>query len=195
MRHIFVFALAIATSTAAYAEIITFEEFTATNGSGIGLRNQYQYLGVEFTLGFAHTYDDVSAGDPGGFGISADGNHQFLGVRATEPTIRIQFDAPVQQFSLRAVQGGIPFTGDSLDIVAWDGQQIVDTVFTSFGFGQGWTTIEIDGSFDVLTLSAGGFTGNAMFGIDNLQWARVPSPGVLSLVGIAGGLAARRRRA
>ncbi|MEZ6164806.1 MAG: hypothetical protein R3B67_10255 [Phycisphaerales bacterium] len=195
MRNLLILSTALTFSATANAELITFDESAATNGAGLGLTNEYQSLGVSFTAGFAHTYDGISDGDPGGFGIDGDGSVQFLGIRSAQPTVRIQFDSSVEQVSLRAIQGGIPFPTDSLNIVAWNGLQQVDAHFIGFNFGSSWITVNLSGTIDAITISGTGTTGAAAFGIDNLQWTTVPAPGACTAFGLVGLATLRRRRA
>jgi hypothetical protein len=90
-----------------------------------------------------------------------------------------------------------PFGGGLYVYLFDDGNQVAVTEHTPAwgGIGDTWFDITTDGGsvFDEVRLLGFGFTPTTY--ADNLSWNPVPAPGTLALLGLAGVLGRRRRRA
>lgn len=175
------------------AELITFDEFDATNGSGSGLTTEYADLGMTFVSFQSHTWDIASGGSAGFVDIVGSNGPQFLGVGSPGQSIDIRFDADIFDVQLDVASALFASSTDEFTITGYLNNQVMDTQSVSGAFGSDWTTIMLTGQINRVVMSASG-RSPAHFGVDNMSWQVVPAPSSIAMLTLAGFATTRRRR-
>jgi hypothetical protein len=177
-----------------YGTTLTFDEPGGPTGNVA--TDAFQSVGIsvfDSGDGFLREVRDRT-GDPG-FGWAGTGNSAWLPFGAF-----LTFDQDLTAFSTQVWDSSgppSPFGGGMIVALFDDGnfvsQWVIDPAFG--GVGDEWIDITTDGGsvFDEVRLVGQGFPADTY--IDNLSWNVVPAPGAGALLGLAGFVGARRRRA
>ena len=84
-----------ATATSAGAEVISFDEMTATNSNCCYLTSEYLDLGVTFeTTDDGSVWGGLSNGNPGTWGLEGTNGPAFLGFNGASYSATMLFDVP-----------------------------------------------------------------------------------------------------
>ncbi len=156
---------------------------------------------LSFASGLSVTRDGSPNGGDGALAISPgsqfgniDGTTHLDGETGAEPheVVRLNFGGPVFAFGADFAS---PFSGDGIALQI--GNDVVNLDFIT-GFNVGFAGIVIDGGGSVGEIQIVGTTDPITFQelwqADNFEWAVIPTPGSIAVLGLAGVAATRRRR-
>jgi hypothetical protein len=159
-------------TTPALAQMIDFEELPASNDSRVTVSEEYAGLGAHFyTRDDGATWDGMSAGDPGGWGIDGTRGSTFLGFDGQDYTMTLDFDAPVEAFQLDVTRAmGAPrLQFDFFEVTGFLDGQLVESNAVFFNDTNRWQTLALTGPVDRVIWYGTGRRGHR-FGVDNLRW-------------------------
>jgi hypothetical protein len=163
---------ALAISLPALAQQIDFDDLPATNDSQPLISEEYAHLGVHFrATDDGATWDGMSAGDPGGFGLEGSRGTRFLGFDGTAYSMAVRFDQPVQGFELDVARasGAFPFFMDYFQVSGFLDNQLVETKSVFFGSVGAWKTVGLASEVDRVVWFGTGLLGHR-YGVDALRW-------------------------
>jgi hypothetical protein len=159
-------------ATPALSQSIDFEAMPASNDSQMTVSEEYASLGAHFgTRDDGATWDGMTAGDPGGWGIEGTRGSTFLGFDGQDYTMTLDFDTPVEAFQLdvsRAL-GAARFQFDFFEVTGYMDGQLVDSRAVFFHDTNRWQTLALTGPVDRVIWYGTGLRGHR-YGVDNLQW-------------------------
>jgi hypothetical protein len=162
----------LALSTPTLAEQIDFDDLPANNDSQRLIGDEYAHLGVRFVASDdGATWDGLSAGDPGGFGLDGSRGTRFLGFDGPGYAIAVDFDQPVQGFQLDVARalGAAPFFFDQLQLTGFRNGSRVEQRAVFFGGVGEWRTVGLSEEVDRVVWFGTGLRGHR-YGVDALRW-------------------------
>jgi len=153
----------------ALAETITFEEFPAANCNCRFLTEEYADLGIHFvTTDDGSTWDGISRGDPGNWGLEGTNGPTFLGFNGASYALTCRFDDLVSDFRLDVARSNGSQDGVFI-LEGLRGGQVVESVRVTLGAINQWSTVQLSETVDG-TRWLGQGSGFHPFGVDNVQW-------------------------
>ena len=105
----------------------------------------------------------------------------------------MEFETDVTAFSMDISRSNGSSAGQTFAIDFFDDGGLVGSDFITLGDINVWSEISFLGVFDEIQF-LGSQNGFSPFGIDDIQFVKVPAPGALCLLGLAGLIGTRRRR-
>jgi hypothetical protein len=150
------------------SEVISFEEMPAQNNGSVTLSEEYAHLGVHFSsTDDGSTWDGMSNGDPGGWGVEGTNGPTFAGFDGRSYKLTARFDAPVPAFSLDVTAtSGAP---TSFTLEGYRGGALVERNAVMLGEVNEWMNVPLTQEVDQVVIM-GSTVGIHPFGIDNLHW-------------------------
>lgn len=171
-----VFAFAVSSATAG---TLSFDDAPATNSNDLRLAEQYADRGIHFhTNNDGSTWDGISKGDPGLWGLEGSNGSTFVGFNGGSYGLAATFDTPVTNLRIDVAPslGNAGEAGFMLE--GYRAGTLVERVVVPLGAVGEWSTVGLASDVDGVRWYA---TGDAFrpFGIDNLRWRPVePAIGV-----------------
>jgi hypothetical protein len=155
---------------AAATEAISFEEIAAQNSNRATLSEEYAHLGVHFTASDdGSTWDGMSNGDPGGWGLEGTNGPTFAGFNGRSYRLVMRFDQPVPAFrvDVAAASGAIP--GGTFALEGYRNGAMVERANAVLGGVNEWMTVGLTAEVDQVVW-LGDTRGARAFGADNVHW-------------------------
>ena len=181
-------------SAVSAANVITFDEFTADNADGGMPSDRYADLGITFfSTDDGLTWNGLTAGDPGNWGISGTNGNVFSGFDGNAFGLATTFDQDVNAFSLDVSRSNGSEIGDTFSLQGWYKGHKVETQVVTLGPINQWQTVRLHTIVD-MTVWEGRGNNFHPFGVDNVQWTFVPEPATFIAVGAGSLLLLRKRR-
>lgn len=167
------------------ATVITFDESSATNdGTAYGAT----ILGATFSATNAGTWNGLSAGDPGSWGLEGTNGNQFLGFNGPYDET-VTFASAVNGFSADFSRSGGSSDG-TITLDAFNGVTLIDSTVVTLGAINTWSTLSLGDSGITSVTWSGAGTGFHPFGVDNLVFGAAAIPEPTSVILISAGLLA-----
>lgn len=183
-------------SGGANAAMIAFDDALEVLGELGNPSSFYNSQGVTISGLYLGLVGGVSNGDPGNWDLEGTVGAAFLGTnQGTSGNPTIQFSDP----QTGSIDIGVPFGWTSFFLVSGslDGSSVFSSSISinDNNSGQGtWRTFVFSSAIDTLVVQLTSGTASA-YGIDNVQFAIVPEPSSVVLLGLGGlGIGMRRRR-
>jgi hypothetical protein len=171
----FALALVLVAAGPALAGSISFDELPATNDNERRLGEQYAGHGVHFhTNNDGSTWDGVSEGDPGTWGLEGTHGPAFAGFNGASYGLAATFDAPVAGVRLDVASSTGTTHLSDFTLEGYMNGTLVERTSVPLGEVGDWSTVRLHQEVDAVRWYGAG-AGYHPFGVDNLRW-RAPEP-------------------
>lgn len=192
-RALVVLAGAAIASAASADTVLTFDDLPREQHVG----EQYAALGAHFSLTDFGVIGGIGEGDPGNWGLMGTNGTAFMGFNGSPSyEMELEFTQDALSCSFDVSRSNGSEAGDGLHIEYWrEGLMVLQRDIT-FGEINEWTTVSYNGEAGVIEgiIFEGTGANFHPYGVDNVHYAFVPTPGAAAVLGLAGLGALRRRR-
>ena len=166
----FVGMLAFAFATPALAATLSFDELPASNDNERRLGDQYAAYGIQFhTNNDGSTWDGVSKGDPGTWGLEGTEGPAFVGFNGGSYGLAATFDGVVEGVRLDVAASEGTTHASDFTLEGYMNGMLVERITVPLGAVGEWSTVYIHGTVDAIRWYGEG-EGYHPFGVDNLRW-------------------------
>jgi hypothetical protein len=163
-------ALTLVVAGPAFAGSISFDELPATNDNDRRLSEEYAGYGVHFhTNNDGSTWDGVSSGDPGSWGLEGSNGPAFAGFNGASYGLAATFDAPVAGVRMDVASSAGTTHPSDFTLEGYIDGMLVERVSMPIGEVGNWSTVRLHQEVDAVRWYNAG-DGYHPFGVDNLRW-------------------------